>query len=101
MAFFVAGYFVQGLRVAYERQTQSLRAEDVNLRMSKPDLFDHQRYVLEVPAVLPRVELGLYVLGSFQVAGDGGLDVSALRVLQGLLAVFSPLVVLDLDLARP
>ena len=99
MASFVSGHFVEGLRMPYERQAQSLRADDVNSRMSEPDLFDHQRYILEVSAVLARVELGLQVLGGFQVAGDGGLDLGALRILQGLLTVFSPLVVLDLNLA--
>ncbi|PPA60435.1 hypothetical protein GA0070562_5130 [Micromonospora tulbaghiae] len=67
--------------------------------MGKPDLFDEQRYILEVPAVLARVELGLQVLGSFNVAGDGGLDLGALCILQRLLMIFSPVVVLNLNLA--
>ena len=67
MLLFMASHFVQCERVLCEGGAQSFRADNIHVRMSKPDLFDYRWYIENLSAMFSGPELRLQMLRILQV----------------------------------
>jgi hypothetical protein len=73
----MASNFIQDSYKPHQRLAQVFGADDVNLRVGQPELFNGDNKVYRVAAVLPGLELSLQMLGSFDIHTDSATNLGA------------------------